>query len=58
LLNYGPKFYETGIPTINPPIFNLFFAKNRSDRKPCCIRALANEMNRLTGELRLPPTTI
>src|SRR5262245_42542918 len=28
------------------------------DRKLCSIRALANEMNRLRGELRLPPTTM
>src|SRR5215831_17285732 len=27
----------------------LSFAKKRSDRKPCSIRALANEMNRLRG---------
>jgi len=26
------------------------FAKKRSDGKPCSIRALANEMNRLRGE--------
>jgi hypothetical protein len=29
-----------------------------SDEKACSIRALANEMNRLRGELRLPPTTM
>jgi len=31
----------------------LSFAKNRSEQKPCSIRALAIEMNRLTGGLRL-----
>ena len=35
------------------PFQYLSFAKNRSDQKPCSIRALANEMNRLTGGLRL-----
>ena len=36
----------------------LSFAKKGSDGKPCSIRALANEMNRLKGELRLPPPTM
>ena len=39
-------------------LVGLSFAKNRSDWKPCSIRALANEMNRLSGELKLPPTTM
>src|SRR5215471_18562238 len=36
--------------------YPLSFAKNRSDRKPCYIRTLANEMNGFRGEFRLPPT--
>jgi hypothetical protein len=28
LLNYGPHFYETGIPSINPPAFSAPFQDN------------------------------
>ena len=31
LLNYGPNFYETGIPTINPPIFKPPYQDNTSN---------------------------
>ena len=34
-------------------VLPLSFVKSRSERKPCSIRALANEMNKLRGELRL-----
>jgi hypothetical protein len=27
-LNYGPRFYETGIPTINPPAFSAPYQDN------------------------------
>src|SRR5215471_9467421 len=35
-------------------LVGLSFAKNRSDRKPCLIGALANETNQVRGALRLP----
>jgi hypothetical protein len=31
----------------------LSFAKNRSDRKPCSIRTLANEMNQVKGRVKV-----
>jgi hypothetical protein len=59
LLNYGPNFYETGIPTINPPIFNPPYQDNPANGPiyPSFVPKTDADGNDLAG-LRLPEVQV
>ena len=53
-----PVFADRRLRVDEPPPIAGVLRQKGTDGKPCSIRALANEMNRLRDELRLPPTTM
>jgi hypothetical protein len=59
LLNYGPNFYETGIPTINPPIFKPPYQDNPANGPiyPSFVPKTDGDGNDLAG-LRLPEVQV
>jgi hypothetical protein len=59
LLNYGPNFYATGIPTINPPVITPPYQDNRANGPiyPSFVPKTDNDGNDIAG-LRLPDVTV
>jgi hypothetical protein len=59
LLNYGPNFYEAGIPTINPPIFKPPYQDNPANGPiyPSFVPKTDADGNDLAG-LRLPEVQV
>jgi hypothetical protein len=59
LLNYGPNFYETGIPTINPPIVKPPYQDNPANGPiyPSSVPKTDEDGNDLAG-LRLPEVQV
>jgi hypothetical protein len=59
LLNYGPNFYETGIPTINPPIFAPPYQDNSANGPiyPSFVPKTDGDGNDLAG-VRLPEVQV
>ena len=59
LLNYGPNFYETGIPTINPPIFKPPYQDNPANGPiyPSFVPKTDRDGNDLAG-VRLPEVQV
>jgi hypothetical protein len=59
LLNYGPNFYETGIATINPPVFSAPYQDNPANGPiyPSFIPKTDSDGNDIAG-VRLPDVTV
>jgi hypothetical protein len=59
LLNYGPNFYATGIPTINPPVITPPYQDNRANGPiyPSFVPKTDSDGNDIAG-LRLPDVTV
>jgi hypothetical protein len=59
LLNYGPHFYETGIPTINPPMFKPPYQDNPTNGAiyPSFVPKTDADGNDLAG-VRLPEVQV
>jgi hypothetical protein len=59
LLNYGPNFYEKGIPTINPPIFKSPYQDNPANGPiyPSFVPKTDGDGNDLAG-VRLPEVQV
>ena len=59
LLNYGPNFYATGIPTINPPVMTPPYQDNRANGPiyPSFVPKTDSDGNDIAG-LRLPDVTV
>ena len=59
LLNYGPDFYETGIPAINPPIFKPPYQDNPANGPiyPSFVPKTDDDGNDLAG-VRLPEVQV
>ena len=59
LLNYGPNFYTTGIPTINPPVITPPYQDNRANGPiyPSFVPKTDSDGNDIAG-LRLPDVTV
>jgi len=59
LLNYGPNFYATGIPTINPPVITPPYQDNRANGAiyPSFVPKTDSDGNDVAG-LRLPDVTV
>ncbi len=59
LLNYGPDFYKTGIPTINPPLFTGSYQENPANGKiyPSFVPKTDGDGNDVAG-VRLPDVTV
>jgi hypothetical protein len=59
LLNYGPKFYETGIPTINPPAFTPPYQENLANGPiyPSFVPKTDSDGNDIAG-VRLPEVQV
>jgi hypothetical protein len=59
LLNYGPDFYETGIPTINPPMFKPPYQDNPANGPiyPSFVPKTDGDGNDLAG-VRLPEVQV
>ena len=58
-LDYGPRFYETGIPTINPPVVTAPYEDNPANGKiyPSFVPKTDSDGNDLAG-VRLPDVTV
>ena len=59
LLNYGPKFYTTGIPTINPPVFTPPYQDNPANGPiyPSFVPKTDADGNDIAG-IRLPEVQV
>jgi len=59
LFNYGPNFYATGIPTINPPVITPPYQDNRANGAiyPSFVPKTDSDGNDVAG-LRLPDVTV
>ncbi len=59
LFNYGPNFYATGIPTINPPVITPPYQDNRANGPiyPSFVPKTDSDGNDIAG-LRLPDVTV
>jgi hypothetical protein len=59
LFNYGPNFYATGIPTINPPVITPPYQDNRANGPiyPSFVPKTDSDGNDVAG-LRLPDVTV
>lgn len=59
LLNYGPGFYATGIPTINPPVFTAPYQDNPANGRiyPSFVPKTDSDGNDIAG-IRLPDVTV
>jgi len=59
LLNYGPDFYKTGIPTINPPLFTGSYQENQANGPiyPSFVPKTDSDGNDVAG-VRLPDVTV
>jgi hypothetical protein len=59
LLNYGPGFYETGIATINPPVFAAPYQNNPLNGPiyPSYVPTTDSDGNDIAG-VRLPDVTV
>ena len=59
LLNYGPNFYETGIPTVNPPLFKPPYQDNPANGPiyPSFVPKTDADGNDLAG-VRLPEVQV
>jgi alpha/beta hydrolase family protein len=59
LFNYGPNFYATGIPTINPPAITPPYQDNRANGPiyPSFVPKTDSDGNDIAG-LRLPDVTV
>jgi hypothetical protein len=59
LFNYGPNFYATGIPTINPPVSAPPYQDNRANGPiyPSFVPKTDSDGNDIAG-LRLPDVTV
>jgi hypothetical protein len=59
LLNYGPNFYATGIPTINPPVFTGPYQDNPANGPiyPSFVPKTDSDGNDVAG-VRLPDVTV
>ena len=59
LLNYGPNFYETGIPTINPPVFKAPYQDNPENGQiyPSFVPKTDEDGNDIAG-VRLPEVQV
>src|SRR5207248_3369990 len=58
-LNYGPNFYETGIPTINPPVFKAPYQDNPANGPiyPSFVPKTDADGNDIAG-IRLPEVQV
>ena len=59
LLNYGPDFYNTGIATINPPVFTAPYQNNPANGPiyPSYVPTTDSDGNDIAG-VRLPDVTV
>jgi alpha/beta hydrolase family protein len=59
LLNYGPNFYETGIPTVNPPVFTAPYQDNPANGPiyPSFVPKTDKDGNDVAG-VRLPEVQV
>jgi len=59
LLNYGPDFYKTGIPTMNPPMFAAPYQDNPANGPiyPSFVPKTDSDGNDIAG-VRLPDVTV
>jgi hypothetical protein len=59
LLNYGPNFYATGIPTINPPVITPPYQDNRANGPiyPSFVPKTDSDGNDVAG-VKLPDVTV
>jgi alpha/beta hydrolase family protein len=59
LLNYGPNFYETGIPTVNPPVFTAPYQDNPANGPiyPSFVPKTDKDGNDIAG-IRLPEVQV
>jgi hypothetical protein len=59
LLNYGPEFYKTGIPTMNPPMFHAPYQDNPANGHiyPSFVPKTDADGNDIAG-LRLPEVQV
>ncbi|HET9978125.1 MAG TPA: alpha/beta hydrolase domain-containing protein [Burkholderiaceae bacterium] len=59
LLNYGPNFYETGIATINPPLFSAPYQNNPANGPiyPSYVPTTDSDGNDIAG-VRLPDVAV
>ena len=58
-LNYGPKFYETGVPTINPPATTAPYEDNPANGPiyPSFVPKTDSDGNEISG-IRLPEVSV
>jgi len=59
LLNYGPNFYKTGIPTVNPPVFTAPYQDNPANGPiyPSFVPKTDKDGNDVAG-IRLPEVQV
>src|SRR6266852_3739945 len=59
LLNYGPNFYQTGIPTVNPPVFTVPYQDNPANGPiyPSFVPTTDKDGNDVAG-VRLPEVQV
>ncbi|RXF67428.1 alpha/beta hydrolase domain-containing protein [Hansschlegelia zhihuaiae] len=57
--DYGPKFYETGVPTINPPVVSTPYEDNPANGPiyPSFVPTTDSDGNEISG-IRLPEVTV